>query len=232
MGEPHGPRADQQKALPGMATTISCRSPALCRRVVAQGLAVVLVLGGAVFGAPAVRAADPPGDLAVHDTPRSIAPLEFRDGSGRRVTLSDFRGKVILLNLWATWCPPCREEMPTLDELQRRLGGENFEVVALSLDRQGKEPIREFYSNNGIDNLRLYISSSTGVMSKLRGRGLATTLIVDRRGREVARKVGEKDWSTPQMVAYLRDLIEREGTGSASTRNRTGDPSVPDDAGS
>lgn len=215
-----------------MAITISCRFSALCRRVVVHGLAIVLVFGGAVFGGPAVRAADPPDDLAVHDTPRSIAPLEFRDGSGRRVTLNDLRGKVILLNLWATWCPPCREEMPTLDDLQRRLGGENFEVVALSLDRQGKEPIREFYDNNGIDSLRLYISSSTGVMSNLRVRGLPTTLVVDRRGREVARKVGEKDWSTPQMVGYLRDLIEREGTGSTSTRNRTGDPSAVDDAGS
>src|SRR3546814_14022824 len=84
--------------------------------------------------------------MSLHEAPRTVAELRFNDGNGKSVTLTDFRGKIVLLNIWATCCGPCREEMPTLDRLQERLGGQEFEVVALSIDRAGIGVVSEFYA--------------------------------------------------------------------------------------
>lgn len=206
-------------------SVVSFNRQHLRRHLVAVvGTALSLAAGGA-------GAAETPSEVAVHPKPRAIESFEFRDGSGDRFTLRDFRGQVVVLNLWATWCPPCREEMPTLDELQQRLGGEDFEVVALSLDRQGLEPVRKFYDEIGVDNLRLYIGSPGDVMARLRVRGMPTTLVVDRRGREVARVVGKADWSTPQMIDYLRGLIGRGPAESASAPAQRGDSAAANSAG-
>src|SRR3546814_20203764 len=83
--------------------------------------------------------------MTLQDAPSALPEVRFTDGGGQPLTLGDFRGKMILLNIWATWCGPCREEMPTLDRLQARLGGPDFEVVALSIDRAGIAVVREFY---------------------------------------------------------------------------------------
>lgn len=166
-------------------------------------------------------AAEAPPDMAVHETPRSVEPFEFRDGAGNEYTLDDFRSRVVVLNLWATWCPPCREEMPTLDQLQERLGGADFEVVALSLDRRGESVVRKFYDDIGVEHLRLYLASGMDLISRLRAPGLPTTLVLDRRGREVARVVGKADWATPRMIRYLRRLIEREPAEDGPARPET-----------
>jgi len=161
-------------------------------------------------------AATPPPKLAIHDAPREIQSFAFEGGAGEPNTLADFRGQVVVLNLWATWCPPCRDEMPTLDELQERLGGDEFQVVALSMDRSGAQAVRDFYSELGIDHLRLYIDSNMRAMSRLRIQGLPTTLILDRQGREIARLIGETDWSAPKMIRYLRGVIAKRPSKSAS----------------
>src|SRR3546814_15160392 len=94
--------------------------------------------------------------MSLHEAPRTVAELRFNDGNGKSVTLTDFRGKLVLLNIWATWCGPCREEMPTLDRLQERLGGPEFEVVALSIDRAGIGAVREFYAELRVQQLAKY----------------------------------------------------------------------------
>lgn len=195
-----------------------------CRHFIAVTATALSLAGGVVIAERAAIAAEPPSGMAVHETPRPIESFGFRDASGNRLTLSDYRGRVVVLNLWATWCPPCRKEMPTLDELQGRLGGEDFEVVALSLDRQGNEVVPAFYDDIGIDNLRLYVGSAADVMSRLRIQGMPTTLVVDRQGREVARVVGEADWSTPRMIRYLRGLIESGPTKNVSGPSRDTKP--------
>ena len=94
--------------------------------------------------------------LVLHDAPKPVAAVEFADAQGRSRSLADFKGKVVLLNLWATWCVPCRQEMPTLDRLQGTLGGAEFEVVPLSIDRGGLETVRKFYSEINVRNLAIY----------------------------------------------------------------------------
>ena len=130
------------------------------------------------------------------------------DGDGRNLTLADFEGRVVLLNIWATWCPPCREEMPTLDALQARLGGSDFHVLPLSIDRAGLEPVRRFYRETGIRNLDLYIAEDTRAMLALAVVGLPTTSLIARIGRERGRLAGPAEWNSPEAVAQISALID------------------------
>lgn len=118
------------------------------------------------------------------DEPRPLPELRFVDGDGRPMTLTDFRGKVALLNVWATWCGPCREEMPTLDRLQAALGGPGFQVVPLSIDRAGLDAVRKFYDETGIAHLGRYVDGSGKASRDLGVVGLPTTLLLDRAGRD------------------------------------------------
>jgi len=160
---------------------------------------------GAVPAAgPAAEPNDGTAVMALHDAPRALPELRFKDGSGELASLADFRGKLVLLNVWATWCGPCREEMPTLDRLQATLGGPDFEVVALSIDRAGIGAVDAFYADIGVENLARYIDESGRVAQQLSALGLPTTLLLDREGREIARHVGPAEWDKPEMVTFLR----------------------------
>jgi thiol-disulfide isomerase/thioredoxin len=140
--------------------------------------------------------------------PRPIPELQFEDAASRVHSLADFHGKLVLLNLWATWCAPCREEMPALDRLQAELGGPRFEVVALSVDQQGLEVARKFFSKIGVKALSLYIDRSAQAAFKLGVVGLPATLLVDARGQEIGRHIGPAKWDSPDVVGELRRRIE------------------------
>ena len=142
--------------------------------------------------------------------PKPIPELRFVDGAGRALTLGDFRGKVVLLNIWATWCAPCREEMPALDRLQAKMGGGRFQVVALSVDQQGAPIVRKFFAEVGIKALPLYIDPSAQAAFKLDAAGLPVTLLVDRGGREIGRHLGAVKWDAPEVVEQLRRAIAAE----------------------
>lgn len=152
-------------------------------------------------------AAEPPANFIMHDAAKPLPEVSFNDGDGARRTLAEFRGRTILLNLWATWCGPCRHEMPTLDRLQDRLGGPDFEVVALSIDRAGMVPVRKFYAEVGVERLAIYIDASGKASRDLSALGLPTTLLIDSKGREVGRLVGPAEWDAPTMVLFLKRFI-------------------------
>lgn len=166
-------------------------------------ISVILVIS-------ALRAEQAP--MSLHDEPRPIPPIGFKDGDGRDYDLDDWRGRIVLLNIWATWCPPCRHEMPTLDRLQDQLGGERFEVVALSIDRAGVGVVRSFFEETGVRRLRLFIDETGDSVRELGAFGLPTTLLIGPRGNELARLVGPAEWDTPEMIAFLETVIA-EHTG-------------------
>ncbi len=145
-----------------------------------------------------------PKNFVLHDQPKAIEAINFSDVQGRFRSLADLHGKVILLNIWATWCVPCRREMPTLDRLQVALGGPDFEVVPLSIDRGGIDSVRKFYAEIGIRNLAMYVDKSGNTVRQLRGVGLPMTLLVDRGGYEIGRIIGSAEWDTPQIADLLR----------------------------
>ncbi|MGH1479276.1 MAG: TlpA family protein disulfide reductase [Geminicoccales bacterium] len=149
-----------------------------------------------------------PEKFAVHKTPRPIPVVQFQNEKGETRSLADYKGKIVLLNIWATWCGPCRKEMPTLDRLQAELGGDNFQVVALSIDLAGPEVVRKFYNEIGIKHLDLLIDRESRVMRGLGVIGLPTTLLLDRNGAEIARLVGPAEWDTSEMQRFFKNIIQ------------------------
>ncbi|MGE5546699.1 MAG: TlpA disulfide reductase family protein [Solirubrobacterales bacterium] len=131
-------------------------------------------------------------------------PLAFADADGHPRTLGEFRGKVVLVNLWATWCPPCVAEMPSIAELQRRLGGERFQVVAVALDRGGAPAVARWFHRNGIDALALYTGNPADYPDAL----LPTSLLVDAEGRVAWDGFGAKDWAGERAIATVEAVIE------------------------
>ena len=163
-------------------------------------------------------AAANPLELSLFDQPRAVPEIGFADDRGHHLTLADFRGKVVLLNIWATWCVPCREEMPALDRLQAQLGGDDFLVLPLSIDRTGLPAVKRFYEELGLQRLGIYIDAS-GVASRALGApGVPTTLLIARDGREVARKMGAAEWDGPEMVGLIRRQIEARPASKTSER--------------
>ncbi|MGQ9368862.1 TlpA family protein disulfide reductase [Azospirillum sp. A39] len=176
----------------------------------------VLKLGAADAARPAAAG---PERFTEVTPPRAVPSFAFVDGQGRKTTIGDFAGRVVLLNLWATWCGPCVKEMPSLDRLQARLGGARFQVVALSVDRGGRETVEPFLAKLGIAALPLYLDPGNASMGALSPRGLPTTLLIDEEGREVARLEGAAEWDSPEMLEFLR----RYGAGrGVAPRDRGG----------
>src|ERR1700728_4997495 len=138
--------------------------------------------------------------LTVAQKPFQVPDVTFKDASGHDRKLDDWRGRTVLLNLWATWCVPCRKEMPALDALQNDLGGPNFEVVAVNIDTCGPEKTMKFLKDVGITHLSYYSDESAKVFQdlKLAGKafGMPTTLIVDRSGCEIGEMAGAAQWAS------------------------------------
>lgn len=181
--------------------------------------AAFIALAAALAMAPSAQAAETAQAFPLLDEPVPVPEIAFADGAGTPRSLADFRGKIVLLNIWATWCVPCRTEMPTLDRLQGQLGGPDFEVVALSIDRNGAEAVRKFFSEIGVQYLDVNIDVSSRAAFSLAVVGLPATLLIDRNGMEMGRLIGPAEWDAPEMVAFLESVISG-GTGPTSTQQQ------------
>jgi thiol-disulfide isomerase/thioredoxin len=146
----------------------------------------------------------------IHPQPKPLPDLAFQDGAGKPLQLSDWKGRVVLLNLWATWCAPCRKEMPDLSKLEKELGSDQFEVVAVSVDRKGAEASAAFLKETGVDNLKLYVEPSTKIVNDVQSAGLPATLLIDREGREVGRILGPADWASPEAQALIKAALAQK----------------------
>lgn len=145
-----------------------------------------------------------PKNFILHETPEADVVLRFEDGEGRPRSLADFRGKVVLLNLWATWCTPCVKEIPALDRLAAALNGTDVAVVAVSIDRKGIDAVRNALADLDVHGLEPYIDPSGHALRAVRAMGLPTSLLIDREGRELGRVVGPAAWDADAMIAFFR----------------------------
>lgn len=173
-----------------------------------------MVLALMILAVRPVIAADPPpvkGEMQrfVLVEERVAAPdVDILHGDGGTVSISDFRGKVVLLNFWATWCPPCIREMPALDRLQNDLGGDEFAVVAVSTDAGGKAVAEPYLRDRlGLTNLDLYLDPKFTAWKTYQAGGLPTSFVIDRQGRLVGALVGEAEWDGDDAKALFRHLI-------------------------
>jgi thiol-disulfide isomerase/thioredoxin len=144
--------------------------------------------------------------------PLDLPPVAFVNAEGATKSLSDWHGKIVLLNIWATWCVPCREEMLTLDRLQAELGGKDFDAVAVNIDRGGGDKPKSFLAETGATHLQLYTDPPGKLFGTLKAVGMPTTLLLDREGREIGRLVGPADWDSPEALALIKAAIAAPGS--------------------
>lgn len=151
--------------------------------------------------------------VVVADAPRQLPTLTFSDAAGQPKTLADWRGRTVLLNLWATWCVPCRKEMPALDALQRELGGAHFEVVAVNIDTRDPAKPKAWLAETGVKDLAYYADPSAKIFQELKAIGKAfgmpTTLLVDANGCEIASLAGPAEWASPDALALVKAALGR-----------------------
>ncbi len=151
--------------------------------------------------------------LAPAKSPIPLTEVAFRDSDGKERTLADWKGKTVLLNLWATWCVPCKKEMPALDELQQKLGGADFEVVAVNIDTRNPEKAKAWLTDTGITALAYYADNNARIFQDLKEKGRAfgmpTTILVDRNGCEVATLAGPAEWASPDAIKFIEAALGR-----------------------
>ena len=179
------------------------------RRGAASGLGAALILATV---APAWAATLPLLPAALHRlTPPEPAPQDpFTTGAGQRRTLADYRGQGVVLNLWATWCLPCKAEMPALDRLAQIVAADRIVVLPVSIDADGRKAVPAFYRANHITHLPVLLDPKGRLVAALKAPGVPISVIIDRQGRMVGRVVGAAQWDTPPGVALLRQLVGAE----------------------
>lgn len=199
------------------------------RKALSSALVAVLLAlfaSGGPGAAPALGAAALDSEFARDFNrldPPVPAPLEvFEDLAGARVRLADFRGQVVLVNFWATWCAPCVREMPTLDRLQAMLAGEGLVVAAVSVDRAGRQAVEPFAAKLGLEHLALFLDPKSALARAFGLSGLPTTYLIDRAGRVVRVLAGPAEWDSPEVVALIRHYLEKKS--AAQRQNAAAQP--------
>lgn len=175
------------------------------------GLALTLATPGAVL------AADIDADLLVGEmaglellAPYPPAITAYTQSDGTIGDLSDYAGQVVLLNFWATWCAPCRAEMPSLQALQDQMGGGDLEVVTMAFGRHNPAAMERFWEETDVTTLPLHLDARSELARGLGVRGLPHTFVLDRDGRVVAQLIGEADWDAPETLAVMQAFVDTE----------------------
>lgn len=173
--------------------------------------AALLVSANTAFGDPTALEALKAGDmkkLALHSEPQEVpTDTVFTDADGGALRLADYAGKVAVVNFWATWCPPCRKEMPSLDALEATLGGEDFVVLPIATLRTKQAGAVKFFTDIDVQHLPILMDTNGDLARAMGVRGLPVTVILDREGREIGRLTGEADWASDETLALLRAVI-------------------------
>jgi thiol-disulfide isomerase/thioredoxin len=152
-------------------------------------------------------------NLTVAATPRRLPELTFQDGAGKTRTLADWRGRTVLLNLWATWCVPCRQEMPALDALQNQLGGPDFEIVAINIDTRDPDKPKAWLKEVSVTRLAYYADPTAKVFQDLKvagkATGMPTTLLIDGAGCELGTISGPAEWASEDAINLVRAALQK-----------------------
>lgn len=190
-------------------------------------LFLILAASLAAIGIPAVLYEMRVRDVHVSTAPPAVldklqliegapeaAPVSFFDASGKELSLNDFRGRYVLVNVWATWCGPCINELPSLVRLQEELPQDRITVLPLDLERHEAQKAQEFLQRHNLENLPLYIDRNFTTVRAFSANELPLTVLIDAEGREVARAAGEQKWDHPDVVAYLKAVSGLPASGS------------------
>ena len=175
-------------------------------------LGVIVAISG-IYATPAFADTQFPQELSKMVAPSDDGSLPdgitFVDQKDGEIPLNSLKGKVVLVNLWATWCVPCVKEMPELDNLAAQMDGKAFRVLALSQDRGGAAAVTEFFEKNGIDNLDVVLDPRGATARKMGARGLPTSFVIDGNGVIRGKLEGIAQWDAPDVISYFNDLIDQ-----------------------
>jgi thiol-disulfide isomerase/thioredoxin len=175
---------------------------------------LLLAAAPAFFAAPALANLGPDllkGGVAkfvLAKEPKTLPDLAFTDADDKPLSLADYKGKLVLLNFWATWCAPCVKEMPSLDRLQAVIGKDKLVVLPLSLDSSSRAKVAPFYADKKLANLGIYFDKGKKVLGALDVSVLPTSVLIDAQGRELGRLEGEADWDQPEAVALIKSAAQ------------------------
>jgi thiol-disulfide isomerase/thioredoxin len=196
------------------------RENGLVKQVLAAALVSLLLLAGTA--AAAEDEPDAPdrtklGEFVPSSQPFPAPAVSLTDSAGHSFDLADLRGKLVLVNLWATWCDPCLREMPSLERLQSRFG-ERIAVLAVSEDRGGNKTVEPFIAKLGLKSVKIYIDPKSEVGHAFGVRGLPTSFLIDREGKVLGRVEGAAEWDSPKILGVLEPLLSGGGVVKASSR--------------
>jgi len=145
----------------------------------------------------------PLNNIAINETPKPISSLKFEDFSGNEINLNDYHGKLVIINFWATWCTPCKKEMPSLDRLYKDNKFKNLQVFAVNMEQPNKIKTKKFFDDLNIKNLEIFFDSNLNFVKEFKLRGVPTTVLINKKGEEFARIIGEVNFQNKKFVKWL-----------------------------
>jgi len=145
----------------------------------------------------------PLNNMAINETPKPISSLIFEDFSGNEINLKDYQGKLVIINFWATWCSPCKKEMPSLDVLYQDNNFKNLEILAINMEQPNKIKTEKFFADLNIKNLKIFFDSNLNFVKELKLRGVPTTVLINKKGEEFARIIGEVNFQDKKFIQWL-----------------------------
>ena len=145
----------------------------------------------------------PLNNIAINETPIPVSSIIFEDFSGNKINLKDFKGKLLIINFWATWCAPCKKEMPSLDRLYKNENFNNLKVFAINMEQPNKLKTKKFFTDLNIKNLKIFFDYNLNFVKEFKLRGVPTTLLINKKGEEFARIIGEVDFENKKFVNWL-----------------------------
>ena len=145
----------------------------------------------------------PLNNIAINEIPKPISSLIFEDFSGKKINLRDYNGKLVIINFWATWCEPCKKEMPSLDVLYQNNNFQNLEIFAVNMEQPNTLKTKKFFSDLNIQKLEIYFDRNLNFVKEFKLRGVPTTILINKKGEEFARIMGEVNFQDTKFLKWL-----------------------------
>ena len=145
----------------------------------------------------------PLNNMAISEIPRSISSVTFQDFTNNEISLGDYKGKLVIINFWATWCAPCKKEMPSLDTLYQNSNFKNLEVLAVNMEQPNASKTKKFFDDIKIKKLKIFFDSKLNFVKEFKLRGVPTTIVINKKGEEFARIIGEANFQDEKLIKWL-----------------------------